>query len=131
MNVVLGFGRTEHEFEEQEFKFVEQFLIEKANSFVGDKINFDFSDELILELEQKLKERESHFKQLDEEYKTSKEYPNRYSTYFFNVLTDKYSDLCVVFKFSHISRNHTMSPDGWALLTTKKVYYADIWDFRD
>ena len=131
MNIILGFGKTETDFEEQEFNFVEQFIKEKAESFVGDKYNFNFSDELVDELNQKLKERKEHYDKLSDEYKKATEYPDRYSTYYFTVLTDTFSALCIVFKFRHINRRHALSPDGWALLGTKKVYYADIWDFRD
>ena len=131
MNIILGFGKTETDFEQQEFDFVEKFVQEKANNFEGDKYDFCFSEELIAELNAKLKEREEHYKKLDKEYKTATDYPDRYSYYYFTVLTDTFANLCVVFKFSHINRRHAMSPDGWALFGTKKVYYADIWDFRN
>ncbi len=130
MNIVLGFGKTETDFEEQEFAFVEEFIKEKANNFVGDNCEFDFSSDLVAELNQKLKERKSFYDKADEDYKMATEHPDRYSTYYFDTLTDTFANLCVVFKFSHINRRHALSPDGWALMKTKKVYYADIWDFR-
>jgi len=131
MNIILGFGKTETDFEQQEFNFVEEFLNTKAKEFVGDKYDFNFSEELVKELGEKLKERENHYRELDKQYKTATEYPDRYSIYYYSILTDTYANLCVVFKFSHINRRHALSSDGWALLSTNKVYYADIWDFRD
>jgi len=131
MNIILGFGKTERNFEQQEFSFVEEFIKEKVKEFVGDKYKFKFSDDFVKELNEKLKERKEHYDKLRDEYETATEYPDRYTTYHFTVLTDTYSSLCVVFRFSHINRKHALSPDGWALMETKRVYYADIWDFID
>jgi len=47
-----------------------------------------------------------------------------------DILSDAVN-LCIVFKFSHTNRKHPLSPDGWALLQTKKAYHTDIWDFID
>jgi hypothetical protein len=131
MNVILGFGKTEEDFENQEFEFVENFIRERADNFVGDKYDFNFDDELIKELTDKLKERKEHYDKLRDKYKEATEYPDRYTTYYFSVLTDKFANLCVVFHFSHINRRHALSPDGWAMIGVKKVYYADAWDFRN
>jgi hypothetical protein len=129
MSLILGFGKTEEDFEQQELDFVEQFLHDKVNSFSGRKRDFSFSDVLVAELKSKLKEREEYYDKLSKEYETTTDYPDRYTTYYSNILTDEFSDLCVVFKFFHIYRRHPMSSDGWALLKSKRVYHADIWDF--
>ena len=131
MNIILGFGKTETDFENQEFDFVEQFIQKKSDAFVGDKYNFKFDEELVKELTKEIEERQEYFVELDKKYKNAKDFPDRYSTYSFDILSDGYSNLCVVFKFMHTNRRHPMSPDGWALLQSKKVYYADAWDFRD
>lgn len=129
MNIILGFGKTETDFEQQEFDFVEQFLVEKSKVFT-DKYDFYFTEELVKDLENKLKEREKHYRDLDVTYKTATDYPNRYSTYYFEILYSVAS-LVVVFKFSHINRRHALSKDGWAMCGTKKLYYANAWDFID
>jgi hypothetical protein len=128
--LTLGFGKTETDFEQQECDFVEQFIKNKSVAFTGSKYDFNFSGELVTELKSKLKERQEHYDKLSEQYETATDYPERYTTYDFNILTDKFRDLCVIFRFSHINRKHPISPDGWALLETKRVYHADIWDFR-
>lgn len=129
MNIVLGFGKTEKDFVIQEFDFVEEFLQERSNTFT-DKYDFGFSDGLIDELNVSLSERKEKYDQLAKEYKTAENYPERYTTYYFDVL-HSVGNLCVVFVFSHINRHHPMSPDGWAMFGEKKVYHANVWDFRE
>jgi len=123
--VIIGFGKKEEDFEEQELDFVEQFLRDKFNAC---KYKFNFSDELVIELKSKLTERQEHYDKLSKQYETATDFPERYTTYSFDILTDR-ADLCVIFKFSHINRRHPMSPDGWALMETKRIYHADIRDF--
>lgn len=129
MNIILGFGSTEEKFEQEEFDFINGFIADKAN-FFSDNSNFIFTDEIVNELKIALDERKRELDALRDKYKEATEYPDRYSTYYFNIVNDIH-DLCVVFKFSHINRRHAMSPDGWALLGTKKVFHANAWDFRD
>ncbi|MCK9369524.1 hypothetical protein M0R04_06425 [Candidatus Dojkabacteria bacterium] len=131
MNIVLGFGLTETDFEKQEFGFVEQFVKEKIENYrEEDGIDFCFTDDFAKELSEKLKERKDQYDKLLDEYKTATKFPDRYSTYYFDVLHNS-SNLCVVFKFSHINRRHAMSPDGWAaLLETKQVCYIDLYDYK-
>lgn len=130
MNIIFGFGRTEQDFEEQEFNFVNEFVIKKAKEFQGDKYNFYFDDKLIEDLRKVLSKRSKKYKKLDEQYKNAKTYPDRYSYYYPTVVYDMHN-ICVVFNFNHINRHHAFSPDGWALMSDKKVCYIDIWDMRD
>jgi len=126
--VIIGFGKREEDFEKQELDFVEQFLRDKFNA-CGSKYKFNFGNELITELKSKLMERQKHYDKLSKQYETATDFPERYTTYYFNILTDGVVDLCVIFRFSHINRKHPMSPDGWALKQTKRIYHTDIWDF--
>jgi len=128
MSIILGFGSTEEDFEKQEMKFVDEFL--KGNFKGKGSGDISFDDKIVNELEKQLKKREKYFHEKDEEYKTAKEYPDRYSTYYFDIVWNVCT-LCVAFQFSHTNRRHALSPDGWALLQTRNVYYADIWDYRD
>jgi hypothetical protein len=126
MHIILGFGKTEEDFEEQERRFVEGFLIERM---AGNK-DAIFSDEIVEDLRKALKERADEYRRLDREYHDATEYPDRYSTYYFTVLSDV-CDLVVIFKFSHINRRHAMSPDGWALFGTKRVFHFYYDDMRE
>jgi len=128
MSLILGFGKTEEDFEQQELDFVEQFIKEKVNNFQGRKIDFYFDDEFVAELTSKLEEREEYYKKLDKEFDEAENPPERYSMFYFKILSDRF-DLCIIFKFFHTYRKHSLSPDGWALLKTKRVYHADIWDY--
>jgi hypothetical protein len=128
MSLILGFGKTEEDFEQQEIDFVEKFIKEKANSFSGRKIDFNFNDELVAELTSKLEEREEYYKKIDEEFDKAENPPERYSMFYFKILSDRF-DLCIIFRFFHTHRKHSLSPDGWALLKTKRFYHAYSWDF--
>jgi len=130
MDIALGFGKTETDFEEQEIKFVEDFLAENFLTSSKASSDFLFDNVLIKKLDKKLSKRAAYYRVLSEKYKTAIVYPDRYSTYYFDILSDAVN-LCIVFKFSHTNRKHPLSPDGWALLQTKKAYYTDIWDFID
>ena len=125
--MILGFGSTEKDFERQEFDFVDEFIKEgvKVTGFS----DFFFSENFYKDLCKELKARKEYYDNLRNKYKEATEYPNRYSTYRFVIVYD-ISDLCVIFKFSHINRRHALSPDGWALLQTKDIFHADLYDYR-
>jgi hypothetical protein len=130
MSLILGFGKTEKDFEQRELDFVEQFIKDKANSFTGSKYDFSFDDEFVAELTSKLEERKEYYKKLDEEFDKAENPPERYSMFHFKILSDRF-DLCIIFKFFHTYRKYSLSRDGWALLKTKRVYHTDIWDLED
>lgn len=121
MNIILGFGSTEKGFEENEYNFVQNFLKKKATG------NY-YSNEVVEELKQELKKRADDYKKLDEEYKTSPTFPDRYGYYYFNVINDA-SDLCVICTFMHINRRHALSPDGWGMMVSKPVWYFKHGDY--
>ena len=124
--ITLGFGSTEKEFEKQEFDFIEKFIS-------GESKNDDdywFKEKSMKLLKAKLNNRKKHYDKLDKKHEKAKEHPNRYSTYYFNILYD-IADLCIIFKFNHINRSHPFSPDGWAMIKTTKVYHFNRWDYRN
>lgn len=127
MNLILGFGKNEEDFEEGERKFVDEFLREKMKGLTEmDKI---FSDDIVAELKETLKLRAEEYKRLDKSYKDAIDYPERYSTYSFNILNDV-CEMAIIFRFIHTNRRHPMSPDGWACIREKKVfafYYDDYY----
>lgn len=118
MNIILGFGSNEKDFEEKERKFVEEFIEENKTKEDGWAT---FSDEMVIELERSLKERRNEYHKLRDLYKDSKEYPDRYSSYYETVLHDLHN-IVVIFDFSHINRRHAMSSDGWAMMSGTQVY---------
>lgn len=87
---------------------------------------FDKNSMNLLKVE--LKKRKKNYDKLCEKYETSKKYPDRYSTYYFNIIYD-IVDLCVIFKFTHINRSHPFSSDGWSSLSLIKVCHLNRWDY--
>lgn len=125
MNIILGFGSTEKEFEKQELDFVREFVAEKAK---GDD-DFHFSDYSVDELGTAIDARAEEYARLDKSYKDAADFPGRYSMFRFTVLHDLFN-VCVIFDFWHTNRKHPMSKDGWALLRSKEVLHLDAWDYR-
>lgn len=119
---MLGFGSTEKRFIQKEVDFVDDYI---AENFDDEWFEEDFVDDLTDVLEKRAKE----YREKSDEYKEAEEYPQRYSYYYVNILHDV-SDLCVIFRFSHINRNHALSPDGWAMMNSDKVFHAKVRDYR-
>ena len=120
----LGFGIVEQNVERDEGERVNEFLRSRFSA----ETDPWFTQEIVDELSIRLAERKLELDELDKKYKDATDYPERYSTFSYRVLTNG-SDLVVVFRFSHINRRHPMSPDGWALLQTTYphyVYYQDV-----
>jgi hypothetical protein len=121
MNIILGFGSTETEFEEQERQFVEDYL-EKNKKKVDEQYEwYTFTYECIDGLNKALKERSEEYKRLDASYKEATEYPDRYSSYYFTVLHDC-NYIAVRFNFCHVNRRHALSKDGWGAMWTEPVF---------
>jgi hypothetical protein len=118
MNILVGFGKTETDFEQRECDFVEDFLRERTAST---DYNMN-TDEVVAGLKAALGERAEEFKNKDDAYKTAPNYPERYSYYWYRVVHDIH-DLCVIFDFHHINRRHALSKDGWALWPNRRVYH--------
>lgn len=127
MNIILGFGSTEQEFEQQEKNFVYDFLKEKSAKV--NRWDFIFSDEVVAELKNELEKRYNHYMSLNEKYDTG-EKPERYSYFYYDILWNV-CKLVVVFDFSHINTRHPLSPDGMAMMQNKGVCgYYNYEDFR-
>lgn len=120
MNIILGFGLTEEQFETGEQEWV-QSLVNEYIAKDTDSSWHNFSDEFITELESKIKERSAEYKRLDKEYHDAENYPTRYSSYYATVLHDLHN-IAVIMKFTHINRRHALSPDGWGAMYGTKVF---------
>lgn len=121
MNIILGFGKTEKDFEKQEMDFVRNYLKENR----PEKGYFD--DEYIKKLKKEIEKREKYYKELDNKYDNDKNYPERYSFFNFTILNDT-RDIVIIFNFCHTNRDHPFSIDGWALLRQKRIIHFDYFE---
>jgi hypothetical protein len=126
MNVAIGFGSNEENFEQLQYDMIDELLKEYRKNLVDD---FFFFDENVLsDLKFMLEQNKIKYDELYEKYKNESEFPERYSYFTYRILNN-YLDLCVIMQFGHINRKHPFSPDGWALLKTKKVYHFHSSDY--
>ena len=117
--MILGFGSTESKFEQQECDSIDYFVRGK-NPTEG-----YFTPEFISQLKEFVDSRGTELRSISDSYKTSDSYPDRYSYFWATVLHDA-SNVVVIFRFSHINRRHAMSPDGWAMLSSKKLHLVEF-----
>ena len=128
MRVIPGFGVIEKEFEENELNFVDEFIQNEKDKFKGNEFEFIPLSGIVGKLNTALHKRSDNYEKLAKEYDKAKSHPDRYSYYYFNILTDNVRDLCIVLKFMHTSRIHLFSPDGWGLFEHNRLYYIDTWE---
>ncbi len=118
MSLILGFGSTETAFEAAEENAFNRAVLEMFRE--SGEAHF-FTPEVIEKVGKWLDKRAREYRAKDVEYKTATDFPERYSYYYPHVLGDA-SHIVAVVSFSHINRRHPMSPDGWALLSTKRCF---------
>lgn len=116
MALVLGFGSTEEAFEKAEEAAIRAFS-ERYYTKLG--LGY-FDDKFVKALRAWLKRRTATLDELYEANRTAANPPARYSTYWTDVAQSA-SNVVVIMKIHHINRRHAMSPDGWALLKTKRL----------
>jgi len=117
MNLVIGFGSTEKEFEAAEEAAIREH-IEGRFRELGLRY---FTDEFAEEIRSWLCERAIAYQVKGDEYKRADEYPDRYSYYWATLLSDA-SHMVPVLSIHHVNRRHGLSPDGWALMRTKLLF---------
>jgi hypothetical protein len=120
MNIILGFGDTEKRFEEKLENIIRDYVAEQYSA--GDYCYFtdSFRDEMVTWINSL----SYGSRTLGDEYKHAENYPDRYTYYFASMVSDA-SHIVFIIKFHHINRRHAMSPDGWALMTSERVFYID------
>jgi hypothetical protein len=123
MGIVLGFGKTESDFEQSEVEVIESII---RDAFVLSGEGY-INDELEKEIKSKVEERSNTIKEKAEEYDKAENPPERYSHYYPSCLFNA-SDVCVIIKFHHINRKHPFSPDGWALLCGERIAHFSAVD---
>ena len=119
MNIILGFGDTEKRFEEKLEGIIRDYVAEQYSA--GDYCYFtdSFRDDMITWMNSL-----SHgSRSLGDEYKHAENYPDRYTYYFASIVSDA-SHLVFIITFHHINRRHAMSPDGWAMMQSERIFYV-------
>lgn len=107
MSIIIGFGKTETDNQIDETK-------QLAESIKGIKRKVSyFEEEYINRVQEILDIRCNELEKLYKEYKTSREYPQRY--YSLSARVNAYSvvEIYIGLKFTHINRQHPFSLDGW------------------
>lgn len=124
MNIMVGFGSTEQAFEESEEQEFEDFVSQTARDIAPDY----FTKEFHQAVNGWLNERAKAFKAASEVHDKAENPPSRYS-YYYPYLLDDASFAVAIVKFMHVNRRHALSPDGWALMQTERVFkvrHSDI-----
>lgn len=126
MSIILGFGKTEQQVEaELESRIFNHIAFEYAEQ----KLDY-FTDEFKAEMCAWIDKQGIMSREQGDEYKASKEPPERY-TYFYPRLIGDASYLVAIVKFHHINRRHPYSPDGWALMMNTKLFLIDNWEVQN
>lgn len=117
MSIAIGFGSTEQEFEEAERKAFEEYV---SRRYLEMECRY-ITDELVEDVAKWLKERADGYHDKAAQYKASDEYPARYSYYWPHLIWGA-TDIIARISFHHINRRHALSPDGWGLMVTKRLF---------
>lgn len=124
MNIAIGFGSTEQAFESAEEKAFEDFVTRSASEQRLDYFTKEFHGLVSGWLE----DRARAFKSVSEAHDKAQSPPPRYS-YYYPYLLDDANYMIAVVKFMHINRRHALSPDGWGLMQTERIFkvkHSDI-----
>lgn len=115
---MIGFGSTETDFEEAQGRAFQDFVAKRF-----DELNLDyFTTEFVKEVSNWLDAQGKSYRLLGKAHDNAECPPDRYS-YFYPHLTDSASCMVAVIKFHHINRRHGLSPDGWALLQSERLFH--------
>lgn len=121
--MIIGFGSTEQAFEDAEQKAFEQYVADRYSAMGCQYI----TEELVADVSKWLADRAAAYQAKGEEYKAATDFPPRYSYYWARVISGP-SDIIAKISFHHINRRHAFSPDGWALMQTKRLFGVDSID---
>jgi len=125
--MIIGFGSTETQFEENEKKYIRDWV---ANTLQSQDEKF-FDEGFVAGLKELLHARSAEYKANNDVHDNNEtDPPARYSKVDYVVMGDS-CDLFVGMRFGHTNRRHALSPDGWAYLQTKQALYLRCFDFWD
>ena len=120
MNIALGFGSTEQNFEISEEKAIRDYVAER---FAASDDSY-FSDAFVNEIRAWLNDRANELHEAAARYRGAPEFPDRYSRYWPSVVADA-SHIVIILSVHHVNRRHALSPDGWALLQRKPIFLIE------
>ncbi len=119
MNLMIGFGRTEEDFEQAEITAFKEFAEDRLH---GEPY---VTPEALKEITDWAENRGKEFREKSDAYREADKFPSRYS-YFYPHVMSSASYVAVILKFSHINRRHAMSPDGWAMLSSERAAWVKV-----
>ena len=117
LEMIIGFGATETAFEDAQGEAFKDFVTKRFDELALDYFTTEFVNEVRIWLDAQGEQ----FRILAETYAKAENHPDRYSS-FYPALTDSASDMVAILRFHHINRRHGMSPDGWALLQSERLF---------
>jgi hypothetical protein len=122
VNIILGFGDTEKQFEEK--------LENQMWDFVAGEFSKEsetcFTDNFINKIKKYAKDLAEESQKQGDRHKASANYPDRY-TYFWCYTLGDCNHIVFIISFHHINRRHALSPDGWGLMQSKRVF--DVYNY--
>lgn len=121
--MILGFGSNEKEVEAN----VEKAFFDKVEELYQGGTQSYFTDDLIDDVKKWADSVAVESGKMADGYKEAVDYPSRYSRFWAYVVGDC-NHICLIVSFHHINRRHAFSPDGWAMLQSKRVYEVDTWE---
>lgn len=132
MNIILGFGSIEENYREKVKRDLEIIVSECVSGKFNSLDDVWFNDELLKEIEQKVKEYAEETRKQEKEIakKEIADRPERYS-YVYIKFAGTGSDLFFGIDANHINSKHPMSPDGMAMISVRDCKWIQTWDFRD
>lgn len=117
--MIIGFGSTEKNFEDELEEKIRKHVIDEH---VKESHQY-FSEDFLIRMRNEINTLSADSLKTGEKYKIATDYPDRYSYFWGNVLSDA---CCIVFilTFHHINRRHAFSSDGWAMMKNERVFYV-------
>jgi hypothetical protein len=123
MSFVIGFGDVEKRYEENLESKIRDYVAEQYS----ERGDCYFADDFTKEIGKWANGLAMESQEIGEQYKKSETYPDHYSYFWCNTLGDA-SHIVFIISIHHINRRHGLSPDGWALMKTERVFCVKEWD---
>jgi len=122
--MVIGFGSTEENVEKEVTELIRSEIKKTVDLLTPDY----FDTETIKRVTKSVEFLAKRSREISDSYETDPNYPERYSSFYAYIVADC-NYVVAILKFHHINRRHAFSPDGWALLSTKKTVSFSHQDF--
>lgn len=126
MAFVLGFGQTEIDYQKD---LQEEFRGYVEREFAACPEDY-FDSEFTKRISKWAEHQATDSRIQADRYRKAANFPDRYSSYYVNVLGDA-NHIVFIVRFTHINRRHGLSPDGWASFQTKACFFVDASECRE